>query len=114
MSMRPISIVEDEGVREILSFLGYPNKGAPTRVTINSKIDHCFEAIQESIKNESAPSTGVGSIALTTDGWTSPAKDAFIAATGHYLNADWQLQSLCLGTSVELYHQMLIQMGIAI
>ena len=31
------------------------------------------------------------------DGWTSLGKDAFITVTVHFIDADWNLHSECLG-----------------
>ena len=33
---------------------------------------------------------------LTTDTWTSAAKQSYIALTAHFINDDWELESICL------------------
>lgn len=35
-------------------------------------------------------------IALTTDGWTSLATDAYVTVTAHFINEEWELKDIIL------------------
>ena len=45
--LRPLSAVEDEGLRAVLSFLGYPGNGAPCARTMKSRLEKEEKKINE-------------------------------------------------------------------
>lgn len=40
-------------------------------------------------------------LSLTSDGWSSLAKDSYVSLTAHYIDNDWNLVTRCLKTQ---YH----------
>jgi hypothetical protein len=97
-SKRPPSIVDDSGLKDILSYLGYPGSGSPSRQTVKATRRKVQENIRDDIKQRYAGLVKQGTVfAGTMDGWSSPSMHAFIAITLHYISPDWVLQSDCVG-----------------
>ena len=93
--MRPISIVRDRGVRDLLAFLE-PNYEVPSTTHVSTVIRKEFHdgktALGVRLKNVVA-----GGLALTSDIWTSKATQAFATTTGHYVD-EWNHVSCVLET----------------
>ena len=94
--MRPISIVRDRGVRDLLAFLE-PNYEVPSTTRVSTLIRKEFDdgktALGVRLKNVVA-----GGLALTSDIWTSKATQAFATTTGHYVDNEWNHVSCVLET----------------
>ena len=94
LDMRPIAIVRDRGLKELLNFLE-PNYQVPSTTHVSTLIRKTFEDGKAAL---SARLCGASSVALTTDIWTSKATQAFATTTAHFLDADWNLVSCVLET----------------
>ena len=94
LDMRPIAIVRDRGLKELLNFLE-PNYQVPSTTHVSTLIRKTFEDGKAAL---TARLSGASSVALTTDIWTSKATQAFATTTAHFLDADWNLVSCVLET----------------
>ncbi|CAG4996259.1 unnamed protein product [Parnassius apollo] len=56
--------------------------------------EQCRTEVQEVINKE------VETICITTDNWTSARNDSFMAVTGHFINKNFDLQSIVLDCEV--------------
>ena len=92
--MRPISIVRDRGLKELLNFLE-PNYQIPSTTHISTLIRIDFQDGMTLLKHRMC---NITSIALTTDIWTSRATQAFATTTAHFIDEDWRLVSYVLET----------------
>lgn len=92
--MRPISIVRDKGLNELLAFLE-PNYRPPSTTHVSARIRKDFEDGKAAVKKQLHGNT---SIALTTDIWTSRATQSFATTTAHFLDQHWNLTSCVLET----------------
>lgn len=89
----PLSIVDDETFRLLFTAVGSAYK-PPCRQTITNRILELYESEKKYVYskvNEEAES-----IAITLDGWTSTATQAYMCVTGHYLTSAFQVNSVCL------------------
>ena len=93
LDMRPISIVRDQGLKELLRFLE-PNYIIPSTTHVTSLIKKNFADGKGAL---SARLRQADSLALTTDIWTSKATQAFATTTGHFVDNEWNLVSVCPG-----------------
>ena len=91
--MRPISIVRDDGLKELLSFL-VPNYRPPSTTYVSSLIRKDFLDGKAAIVAQLQGNM----IALTTDIWTSRATQSFATTTAHFINKEWNLTSCVLET----------------
>ena len=93
-SCRPISIVEDDGLEEILRIASNDfTYELPSRATIANRIQDVYKAEKAKIK-ESLEETKA--VALTGDYWTSLGNDNYLGVTAHYFDSDWVLRSHAL------------------
>ena len=92
--MRPISIVRDKGLNELLAFLE-PNYRVPSTTHVSAWIRKDFEDGKAAVKTQLY---GNASIALTTDIWTSRATQSFATTTAHFLDQHWNLTTFVLET----------------
>ncbi|XP_065891560.1 zinc finger BED domain-containing protein 4-like [Dysidea avara] len=90
--MRPISIVRDKGLTELLAFLE-PNYRPPSTTHVSAQIRKDFEDGKAAVKKLLYDNT---SIALTTDIWTSRATQSFATTTVHFLDQHWNLTTCVL------------------
>ena len=91
--MRPISIVRDEGLRELLTFLE-PNHRLPSTTHVSALIRKDFEDGKAAVKEQLCGNI----VALTTDIWTSRATQSFATTTAHFLDKQWKLTTCVLET----------------
>ncbi|GAA6106532.1 zinc finger BED domain-containing protein 1 [Tachysurus ichikawai] len=93
--MRPLSIVDGQGFREMINTF-YPGYTLPSRShftkLMEKKYEENFERFKASLKDVKSK------IALTTDAWTSIATEAYLGVTCHFINEDWELTSYNLTT----------------
>jgi len=97
-SGRPTAIVQDIGLQSLLRLaLQNQTYNLPSRRTIDTLIGQMYEEkrimYQKDIES-------IASIALTTDFWTSNNNESYCGVTGHWIDADWKLQSVALGCVV--------------
>jgi len=93
-SGRPISIVEDNGLKQVLRIaLQNAEYKLPCRRTIDKILTDMYntkmESIKETVKNSKA-------IALTSDFWTSLGNDSYCGIICHLITDDWNLKSVVL------------------
>ena len=91
---RPISIVRDKGLIELLTFLE-PNYRPPSTMYVSVQIRKDFEDGKAAVKKQLH---GSSSIALTTDIWTSRATQSFATTTAYFLDQHWNLTTCVLET----------------
>ena len=94
-NLRPVSIVEDAGLCEVLAFVE-PGYRPPSHTHVSSLIKKRFAdgvaRLRDLLGHQSA-------LALTSDAWTSRATQAFATTTAHFIDEDWKMRSACLDTS---------------
>lgn len=87
------SLEEDEEFR-IFSNMLNPNYTFPSRNTVsNSIIPRLYESTNSKIK---LLIDKANAICLTTDCWTSVNNENFMAITGHFIDENMTLQSICI------------------
>lgn len=73
-------------------FNGVKNCKDLDRHTVTSKlhvvVSHVFEVVKVMMKNQH--------FAMTSDHWTSMAGNSYLAVTAHFINEQWELESLTL------------------
>lgn len=93
-SCRPISIVEDEGLTEIIRVASKDfTYEAPSRATITARIDKLYEAERADVKDALDQTE---TVSLTGDYWTSVSNDNYLGVTAHYFTPQWELRSHAL------------------
>ena len=93
--LQPLSVVENEGFRELLR-VAEPRYVIPSRKTItNEIIPQFYEETRKQIKSELG-STSMVSLALTTDGWSSCTNQSYLSYTGHFVDEHFRLKEYCL------------------
>ncbi|KAL0150995.1 hypothetical protein M9458_053722 [Cirrhinus mrigala] len=91
----PYSVVENTGFRFMINTLD-PRYMIPTRSYMTDKaVPRIYDKVKDDVKSalSSAPR-----VALTCDGWTSRATEAFVTITCHYVDEEWELMSHVLQT----------------
>ena len=86
---RPISTVEGEGFRKLITFLE-PKYDVKSRATTTSHIKLMYDAGANALNLQLSKAKCV---AFTTDLWTSVQNIAYMCVTIHWLMPDWQLCS---------------------
>ncbi|KAH9802607.1 BED-type domain-containing protein [Citrus sinensis] len=90
----PLSIVDHEGFREILSSFN-PMWKHVSQNTIKKEILDLYE--NEKAKNLNALASNQSRLAITTDMWTADTQTkGYMAVTGHFIDDSWTLRSLVL------------------
>jgi len=93
--MRPLSMVEDEGFKKMVSILN-PGYILPSRTHFTKLMERKYQEALQKIK--SAINTTNSRMALTTDIWTNVSTEAYLGITCHYIGNDWKMTSICLTT----------------
>lgn len=91
--MRPISIVEGEGFKDFLREIE-PRYSIPSRTTVTKNIVKLYDTTRENVRQILSDKD----IALTTDGWTSLATNAYVTVTAHLISETWELNDFVLQT----------------
>ncbi|XP_065197184.1 zinc finger BED domain-containing protein 4-like [Sycon ciliatum] len=92
--MRPLNIVNDDGLKRLLRFME-PSFNVPSRTHIASVVKRKHSDGKEEVK---AMMKSARRVAVTTDGWTSKAVRSYSTFTAHFLDDNWDLQSVVLAT----------------
>lgn len=93
--LQPYSIVTDNSFRNFVKCLE-PRYNLPTRAALSSKI---IPALYEETKAkivDTLNNSGIKSLAVTTDGWTSNTNDSYVSFTAHYLDNSFTVYNQCL------------------
>ena len=97
-SLRPFSLVEDEGFLKVLekvqSCVGFYKPSS--RRTMTETIQKMAATKRYQLKQEVVKD--VDYYCITTDIWTSMTQDAYLAVTLHYINQDFKLEERTLET----------------
>ena len=91
---RPINIVEDTGLAEVLKVatLDVCYK-TPSRGTVMTKINKLYDTTKKTKEEDLASAEYV---ALTGDHWTSVSNDNYLGVTAHHITITWELKSFAL------------------
>nr|XP_024655528.1 zinc finger BED domain-containing protein 1-like [Maylandia zebra] len=96
-SCRPASMVEDDGLKEVLrAASGDMCYNPPSTETIVSRLRAVYE---DQRAQRHTTLLGAMNVALTGDHWTSVDSDNYCAVTAHFIDNDWALQSFALAVS---------------
>lgn len=99
-SLHPYSLVEEQGFVNLIK-ITEPKYSMPNRTTFSrSIIPELYQQTKAKVSKEITQDiNGATSMSVTTDLWTSAANDAFISASLHYIDKDFELKTFCLGSS---------------
>lgn len=89
--LRPLSIVEDIGMKEALRYFE-PRYKVISRTTLTKRLSDKYESVRKCLETKVS---NADAIALTTDGWSSCATEDFIAVTVHMITG-WKLEAYLL------------------
>ena len=93
--MQPLSTVDDKGFRHLLHTIE-PKYEPPSRKAITTNyIPKLYHETRERMKGKVSSAQ---SFSITTDMWTSLANQAYMSVTAHFINAEFQLESVLLDT----------------
>ena len=92
--LRPLSIVDGAGFKQLVNYLE-PGYKVPSHSHITSICRMKFDAMKEQLL---ATLATVQYVAVTTDIWTSRATQAYITVTVHFLTDCWKMESKVLQT----------------
>ncbi|XP_072246410.1 E3 SUMO-protein ligase ZBED1-like [Leuresthes tenuis] len=96
MNCRPINIVEDEGLTEVLQTASNdPSYKPPCRTTVTTKISKMYDGEKKNkleILVEDLPNF----VAITGDHWSSAGNHSYLGVTGHFIDGEWNLNSFAL------------------
>lgn len=89
--LRPYSVVENAGFREMVKTLE-PRYKIPSRQFFS---DTCIPKMYEDVKNEVKQSLfEADRVAITTDGWTSCSTEGYVTITAHLINKEWAMRNI--------------------
>ncbi|KAK0138793.1 Zinc finger BED domain-containing protein 1 [Merluccius polli] len=89
-AMRPLSMVEDKGFRDMISTFN-SKYNLPSRTYFTQLMEKKHQEIKEKLK---VVLKETECVALTTDIWTSVATEAYLGVTCHFLGEDWEMKCL--------------------
>uniref|UniRef100_A0A8C4DLB3 Zinc finger BED domain-containing protein 1 n=1 Tax=Dicentrarchus labrax TaxID=13489 RepID=A0A8C4DLB3_DICLA len=91
---RPINIVEDTGLAEVLKVATLDAfYKPPSRGTVMTKINELYDAKKKTKEEDLA---SVEYVALTGDHWTSVSNNNYLGVTVHHITETWELKSFAL------------------
>ena len=93
-STRPLSIVTDKGLVQLLAFLE-PVYTVPSPTHFASLLHQRHHKAKAELTDLLAREGSAG-IALTTDAWTSSATQSYATHTVHFIDREWSLVSALL------------------
>nr|XP_043069341.1 E3 SUMO-protein ligase ZBED1-like [Drosophila bipectinata] len=94
--VQPFSMVEDDGFRNLMQQMD-PKYKMPSRTFFREvMLPKIYKDLRKDLECELE---GVQYVAITTDGWTSRANEAYITVTCHYVNKQFQLITAVLSTA---------------
>ncbi|KAK0153914.1 Zinc finger BED domain-containing protein 1 [Merluccius polli] len=97
MDCRPMNIVEDEGLTEVLqSASNDPSYRSPCGATVTNAIIDMYD-VERKNKLDVLLKDSPNFIAITGDHWTSAGDDhSYLGVTAHFIDAEWNLNSFAL------------------
>ena len=94
LDLRPIAVVDGTGFNRLLN-CAEPGYVVPSRTFVMNSLKQRYAAMKHTLQESFRL---CGSVALTTDIWTSRATQAYITITAHYITEEWKIQSYVLCT----------------
>ncbi|XP_024131523.1 zinc finger BED domain-containing protein 1 [Oryzias melastigma] len=92
---RPIDIVEDEGLAEVLQTASNdPSYKPPCRTTVTEKISEMYE-VEKKIKSGRIEKSS-DCVSITGERWSSAGDSSFLGVSVHFIDGDWNLNSFLL------------------
>ncbi|XP_070072653.1 zinc finger BED domain-containing protein 4-like [Drosophila takahashii] len=94
--VQPFSMVDDDGFRDLIQNMD-PKYRMPSRTYFRDiMLPKLYNELRKDLECELE---GVPYVAITTDGWTSRANEAYITVTCHFVNKKFELVSAALSTA---------------
>ena len=91
--LRPLSIVEDDGFRQLWNYVE-PKYQVPSQLHVRSVCQKLYHSERERLMTK----LQAKHVALTNDLWISLAVQAYLTVTAHFINEDWMIESYVLMT----------------
>ena len=91
--LRPLSIVDGKGFKQLLNYIE-PGYKVPSHTHITNLCQKKFREVKQDVSALLENKR----VALTTDIWTSRSTQAYLIITAHYLTDDWTMVSKVLQT----------------
>ena len=91
--LRPLSVVEGEGFRQLLNYIE-PNYRVPSRPHVRTVCQKLYASVKEKLHIALQSRY----VAFTSDLWTSQAVQAYLTVTAHFITEQWVLESYVLET----------------
>ena len=91
--LRPLSVVEADGFRQLLNYIE-PNYRVPSRPHVRSICQKLYASVKEKL----LVALQSRYVAFTSDLWTSQAVQAYLTVTAHFITEQWVLESYVLET----------------
>ena len=102
-NLRPLDIVNDEGLRDFVKFLE-PGYHLPSRTFVAKQLALCHQEGLDTLQKVLQAQARAG-VSITSDIWTSAATQAFNTTTVHFIDQAWRMKCFVLGTvSFEGHH----------
>ncbi|XP_066582005.1 uncharacterized protein [Prorops nasuta] len=89
----PFSFFDDAETQAFFHLIS-PNTQFPRRFALRNQVKQRFEELQKLVANKLQKCTS--KLSFTIDGWTSIASRSFYGITGHFIDEDWNYQSIVL------------------
>ena len=93
--LRPINMVNGEGFQRLIAYLE-PGYHLPSDTHFTHLIERQYSAMKTKVCE--LLQHKVSYVAVTADVWTSIATDSYLTVTVHYLDDEWAMKSVILGT----------------
>jgi len=94
--VQPFSMVDDDGLRDLMQRID-PKYKMPSRTYYRDiMLPKLYNELKKDLECELE---GVHYVAITTDGWTSRANEAYITVTCHFVNKKFELVLAALSTA---------------
>lgn len=89
----PFSFFDDKDTQDYFRMID-PNIKIPSRFTIRREVGKRFKELQTWVKDQLSKCTS--KVSFTIDGWTSIANRSFYGITIHFIDNEWNYQSMVL------------------
>lgn len=97
----PFTIVEDREFKSVLAAIDEKLlTWLPCRKTLEYRVREAADIQRDTLRTLIREEVVYFSVA--TDSWTSKKEDDYAAIEQHYVDSEWHLRTLCLGTAFEL------------
>ena len=96
-NLRPLDIVNDEGLQDLLRFFE-PGYNLPSRTFVAAQLKMKYAAARDKLKEVLRVEAEAG-LSLTSDIWTSRATEAYNTITCHLIDSEWNMKVYVLGTT---------------